>query len=54
MTEPSIRRFIAKVLKNNRITIPKEHVSIYQMQHGETWLFEIVQRVNVPKEAPTE
>ena len=41
------RRFLANIISGNRVTIDKELVAAWQMQEGETWIFEIVRRVEV-------
>ena len=38
------RRFTAKLISGNRITIPEAMVEKYDMAQGETWVFEVVQR----------
>ena len=41
------RRFIAKLISGNRITIDKDLVAAWDIKEGESWVFEIVRRVEV-------
>ena len=41
------RRFVAVLVSNRRVTVPKELAAAWQMQEGESWVFEIVRRVEV-------
>ena len=42
------KRFVVKIGTSNRVVIDKEIVEVWNMQEGETWMLEVVQRVLPP------
>jgi hypothetical protein len=41
------RRFLAKIISGNRVTVDKDVVAAWNMQEGESYILEVVRRVEV-------